>query len=49
MTDFSALAQQATDLIKLEQAYPVWSPYGADEAADRMLKALQAVKNQDQG
>ena len=43
----SELAQQETDLIKPEQAYPVWSPYGADEAADKMLKALQAVKTQD--
>lgn len=34
----SELAQQETDLIKPEQAYPVWSPYGADEAADTMLK-----------
>ena len=43
----SDLAQQETDLIKPEQAYPVWSPYGADEAADTMLKALQAAKTQD--
>ena len=43
----SELAQQETDLIKPEQAYPVWSPYGADEAADTMLKALQADHTQD--
>ncbi|MFP3468296.1 hypothetical protein, partial [Leifsonia sp. SIMBA_070] len=36
----SELAQQETDLIKPEQAYPVWSPYGADESADTMLQAL---------
>jgi hypothetical protein len=45
----SELAQQETELIKPEQAYPVWSPYGADEAADTMLKALQATKAQDHG
>lgn len=43
----SELAQQETDLIKPEQAYPVWSPYEADEAADTMLKVLQAAKPQD--
>jgi len=30
-----------TDLIKPDQSYPVWSPYNAFEAADRMLKLLQ--------
>jgi hypothetical protein len=43
----SALAQQEADLIKPDQAYPVWSPYNADEAADAMLKVLQAAKAQD--
>ncbi len=43
----SELAQQETELIKGGQAYPVWSPYGADEAADTMLKVLQAAKAQD--
>ncbi|TVQ20356.1 MAG: hypothetical protein EA367_08800 [Leptolyngbya sp. DLM2.Bin15] len=43
----SELAQQETDLIKPEHAYPVWSPYGADEAADTMLKVLQSAKVQD--
>jgi len=42
----SELAQQETDLIKPEQAYPVWSPYGADEAANTMLKVLQSVQTQ---
>jgi hypothetical protein len=39
----SELAQQETDLIKPDQAYPVWSPYDAVEAADTMLKVLQAA------
>ncbi|WP_159787258.1 hypothetical protein [Sodalinema gerasimenkoae] len=43
----SELAQQETDLIKPEQAYSVWSPYGADEAADTMLKVLQSAKASD--
>lgn len=43
----SELAQQETDLIKPEQSYPVWSPYDAVEAADTMLKVLQAAKTQD--
>ncbi|MGJ3248876.1 MAG: hypothetical protein ACFE0I_22740 [Elainellaceae cyanobacterium] len=43
----SELAQQETDLIKPEQAYPIWSPYDADEAADTMLKVLQTAKAQD--
>jgi hypothetical protein len=42
----SELAQQEIGLIKPEQAYPVWS-HGADEAADTMLKVLQAAKAQD--
>jgi len=41
------LAQQETDLIKPDQAYPVWSPYDAVEAADTMLKMLNAAKAQD--
>lgn len=43
----SELAQQETDLIKPELSYPVWSPYDAFEAADTMLKVLQAAKTQD--
>ncbi len=43
----SELAQQETNLIKPDQAYPVWSPYDAVEAADTMLKVLQATKAQD--
>ncbi len=43
----SELAQQETDLIKPDQSYPVWSPYDAVEAADTMLKVLQAAKTQN--
>ncbi|OYD92293.1 hypothetical protein CDG76_22305 [Nostoc sp. 'Peltigera membranacea cyanobiont' 210A] len=43
----SELAQQETDLIKPDQSYSVWSPYDAVEAADTMLKVLQAAKTQD--
>ncbi len=43
----SELAQQETDLIKPDQAYPVWSPYDAVEAADTMLQVLRAAKAQD--
>ncbi len=38
----SDLAQQETDLIKPDQSYPVWSPFDAVEAADTMLKTLEA-------
>gem|GEM_PF-3815404 len=38
-----------TDLIKPEPSYPVWSPYNAVEAADTMLKVLQATKDKDCG
>jgi hypothetical protein len=41
------LAEQETDLIKPDLAYPVWSPYDAVEAADTMLKVLNAAKAQD--
>lgn len=43
----SELAQKETDLIKPDRAYPVWSPYDAVEAADTMLKVLEAAKNQN--
>ncbi|MBD1933029.1 MULTISPECIES: hypothetical protein [Cyanophyceae] len=43
----SDLAQQETDLIKPDLSYPVWSPYDAFEAADTMLKVLQAAKTED--
>lgn len=43
----SELAQQETELIKPNQSYPVWSPYDAVEAADKMLEVLQAAKTQD--
>jgi hypothetical protein len=40
-------AQQETNLIKPDQSYPVWSPYDALEAADTVLKVLQAARAQD--
>lgn len=40
----SELAHQETELIQPNQAYPVWSPYDAVEAADMMLQALQATQ-----
>jgi hypothetical protein len=43
----SELAQQEMDLIKPDQSYPVWSPYDAPEAAETMLKVLQAAQTQD--
>jgi hypothetical protein len=43
----SELAQQEPDLIKPDQAYPVWSPYDAVEAADTMLKVINTAKAQD--
>jgi hypothetical protein len=43
----SELAGQEEDLLKQGQSYPVWSPYDAFSAADEMLKALEAVKDQD--
>ena len=43
----SELAQEESDLIKPDQAYPVWSHYHAFEAANTMLEVLQAAKTQD--
>ncbi|HAZ45752.1 MAG TPA: hypothetical protein DDW76_23025 [Cyanobacteria bacterium UBA11369] len=43
----SELAQQETDLIKPDRSYPVWSPYDAVEAADTMLKVLQAAQTEN--
>ncbi len=42
----SELAQQEVDLIKPDQAYPVWSPYDAVEAADTMLKVFNPNRSQ---
>jgi len=39
----SELAQQETSLIQPDQAYPVWSPYNAVEAADTMLDVCSTV------
>ena len=45
----SGLAQEESELLKTDQAYPVWSPYDATEAAQRMLEVLQMdqLKNQN--
>ncbi len=43
----SELAREETALIKADRSYAVWSPYDAIEAADTMLKVLQADKTQD--
>ncbi|MBD2577882.1 hypothetical protein [Oscillatoria sp. FACHB-1406] len=40
----SELAQQESELIQPNQSYPIWSPYDAFEAADTMLKVLNAAK-----
>ncbi len=38
----SELAAEQTDLLKPDLNYPVWSPYGAFEAANTMLQVLKA-------
>lgn len=43
----SELAREEDDLPKPDMTYPVWSPYDAFEAADTMLKALEAAKSND--
>lgn len=43
----SELAQQEEQLLKQGQSYPVWSPYDAFDAADKMLKMLEAAETQD--
>jgi hypothetical protein len=40
----SELAQQETDLIKPDQAYPVWSPYDSFGAGAVLMEALQQSK-----
>jgi len=40
----STLAQEEGDLLKPGQAYPVWSPYDAVEAAHTMLSVLHATE-----
>ncbi len=42
----SELAQEETSLIKLDQSYPVCSPYDAFDAANTMLEVLRAAKSQ---
>ena len=43
----SELAREEADLLKHKVTYPILSPYDAFEAADIMLKALEAAKNND--
>lgn len=43
----SELAAQEEELLKPGQSYPVWSPYDAFDAADKMLKMLETAKKQD--
>lgn len=43
----SELAREEADLLKPGMTYPIWSPYDAFEAADTMLKALEAAKSND--
>lgn len=45
----SELAQQETDLIQPDQAYPVQSPYSEVESADTMLNVLNTTKAQNNG
>lgn len=41
------LAQEETDGLQQSRTYPVWSPDDAFEAADTMLKALEAQNSND--
>ncbi len=41
----SDLAQDESDLLRQNMAYPIWLPYDAFEAADTMLKVLAAEKS----
>ena len=43
----SELAQEEATLLRPGLAYPVWSPHDAHEAADAMLKMLQAPEPKD--
>jgi hypothetical protein len=38
---------QEAELIRSGESYPVWSPYGADKAAETMLEVLKSHKNQN--
>ena len=42
----SELAQEESDLLKPDLAYPVWSPYDAVEATDTMLAVLKAAESE---
>jgi len=43
----SELVREEPDLLTPDMTYPVWSPYDACEAADTLLKTLEADKNDD--
>ena len=40
----SELAQEENELIQPGVAYPIWSPFDAFDAADKMLQALEETK-----
>ena len=42
---FELVREEEADLLTPDMSYPVWSPYNAYEAADTLLKALEADKN----
>jgi len=42
----SALAQEESDILKPDLAYPVWSPYDAVEAANTMLAVLKTAESE---
>ena len=45
----SELAQEENELIQPGMAYPIWSPYNAYDAADKMLKALNESSEESYG
>ena len=42
---FELVREEEADLLTPDMSYPVWSPYNAYEAADTLLKALEADRN----
>ena len=45
----SELAQEESELIQPGLAYPIWSPFEAFDAADKMLQALNETKTKNNG
>lgn len=43
----SEFDREEANLLKPSMTYPIWSPYDAFEAADTMLKALEAAKRNE--